>query len=98
MIEVVLIQSAEYDWFELFKEHGDRFEKPFARTLELLSIHPELGPPAREDNRFRRVIVRGSTWGVFYRFEGNRVVISGIFDLRQNPSEIRRRLTGNFPK
>jgi hypothetical protein len=42
---------------------------------------------------YRRLLVHGFPYGIFYTIEGHRIIISGVMDLRQDPSKIRQRLS-----
>jgi hypothetical protein len=38
--------------------------------------------------------MRGFPYGIFYSVEGGRIIVAAVFDLRQNPEIIRKRLSG----
>jgi plasmid stabilization system protein ParE len=40
----------------------------------------------------RRAIVRGFPYGIFYRVEGNRIIVFCVIDLRQDPAAWKGRL------
>ena len=90
MIEVVLTQIAEGDWFEFYSKFGDRFEVPFRRALKLLSGNPEIAPRSRIDNQFRQMRIQKTNCSIFYRHIGDRVIISRIIDMRQSSEFIRK--------
>jgi hypothetical protein len=50
-----------------------------------------LSAPAFHE-RYRRTLVPGFPYGIFYSVEGRRIIVAGVMDLRQNPETIRRRL------
>ena len=43
---------------------------------------------------YRRYLIAGFPYGIFYTLEGNRVIITAVMDLRQSPEMIRKRLGG----
>ena len=59
-------------------------------ALGRLRTFPELAPPFHE--AYRRLLVHGFPYGVFYTIEGRRIIVAAIMDLRQDPEVIRRRL------
>ena len=91
MHEVVFTLASEIEWFELTRLHGDRFEKPFGRTIHLLRQNPHMGIAIRIPP-LRRVLVSKTEWGIFYAVIGQRIVISSILDLRDDPRLIEKRL------
>lgn len=42
--------------------------------------------------RFRRLLVRGFSCGLFYTVTGDRIFVTAVLDLRQDPERIRERL------
>jgi hypothetical protein len=75
---------------EVLPRLGDRFEAEVrARLLQIAQL-PESAPIYAGE--FRRLLVRKFEHGIFYRFHGNRIVVTAVLDLRQDPSTIRRRL------
>lgn len=67
---------------------GDEFYCDFRDACDLLTRFPELAP--RHRHRFRRYLLRHWSIGLFYAIHGNRLVISGVMDLRQDPTQIDR--------
>ena len=55
-----------------------------------LRTFPEIAPAFHES--YRRLLVHGFPYGIFYMIEGRRIIVSGVMDLRQDPDIIRRRL------
>lgn len=55
-----------------------------------LRSFPEIAPAFR--GAYRRMLVHGFPYGIFYALEGERLIIAGVMDLRQDPSTIRARL------
>lgn len=51
---------------------------------------PSIGPVYT--GRFRRLVLSGTPFGLFYCLEPRRLVISALLDLRQSPEAIRSRL------
>lgn len=96
MHELVFTLSTEIEWFRLVKEHEDRFEHAFDRTVSLLRENPQMGKAIRIQP-LRRVLVPRTEWGIFYGVFGDRIVISAIVDLRQHPRTIERKLRELLP-
>ena len=96
MMEIVLIQSAEIDWFRLFSQFGEGFDDLFNRATDKLKANPKQGPPYRVEP-IRRLVIRESPWGIFYVPEPKRIVILAIEDLRQDPEMLKRKLEGILP-
>jgi toxin ParE1/3/4 len=95
--ELVLLYSADSDiqaGYEDCERHQEGRGELFLRHLDLvltrLRKFPLSAPPFHE--RYRRALVPGFPYGVFYAMEGGRIIVAGVMDLRQNPGAIRRRL------
>ncbi|MCB1233292.1 MAG: hypothetical protein KDN19_23815, partial [Verrucomicrobiae bacterium] len=71
MFEIVFTLAAEVEWFDLVRQYGERFEKPFERTLTLLRSNPQMGIEIRVPP-LRRVLVSRSQWGIYYGVVGQR--------------------------
>ncbi len=95
-MEILLIQSAEIDWFQLFAQYGEAFDSRFNQSTERLKSNPELGPPYR-GNRVRRLVIQKTPWGIFYVPEPTRIIILAVEDLRQNPDLIKAKLKRILP-
>ena len=95
-MEIIFILSAEIDWFDLYRTYGNSFETPFSRSLEILKSHPEIGPPSKI-SPIRRLVIRQTPWGIFYKVERHRIVIIAIEDLRQDPASIEKKLKNLKP-
>ncbi len=87
MSEIVVLQSAEKDWFELYRRLGEPFDRAFSSTVQLIAMNPQIGPTWRIAP-FRRRLITGYPVGIFYSLVGKRVVISAVIDLRQDASSI----------
>ncbi len=97
MSELVLLLRADADIqtaFERYEEwqegRGVVFLRHLDAAFELLRGHPETAPVFK--NGHRRLLVAGFPFGIFYSLEGNRIVVAGVSDLRQDPEAILRRL------
>jgi toxin ParE1/3/4 len=95
--EIVFLYSAEADiqaGFEACEQHQEGRGEIFLRHLDVvftrLRAFPSSGPFFHE--RYRRALVPGFPYGIFYSIEGTRLIVLGVLDLRQNPETIRRRL------
>ncbi|MEM9280473.1 MAG: type II toxin-antitoxin system RelE/ParE family toxin [Verrucomicrobiota bacterium] len=95
-MEIVLIQSAETDWFRLLSRFGDGFDRFFNEAVDQLKKNPKQGPSYRIEP-IRRMVIQKSPWGIFYVPEPTRIVILAIEDLRQDPASLKRKLEGLQP-
>ena len=89
-MEVVLLQSAQADLMELYSRHGEATYFAVDHALEAIRTMPELAPIFHAP--FRRKVVPDTPFGIFYVIEGDRLMISFIMDLRQNPRVLEKRL------
>ena len=96
-MEVVILAGAETELFEAWARYeellpglGDRFDAVVRGALRTAAQFPEVAP--RYAGEFRRLLVRRFTHGIFYRIHGERLVVTAVLDLRQDPSSILRRL------
>lgn len=84
------IQSA-YEFYERYQSgRGELFMRHLDVIFGRLREFPEMAPLFHES--YRRLLVHGYPYGIFYAIEGRRVIIAGIMDLRQEPEIIRQRL------
>jgi plasmid stabilization system protein ParE len=88
--EVVLPQGAQADYLEGFAALGQTFDRHVEAGLEQLATFPESAPRFR--NTYRRLVLVKLRYGVFYRIIGNRVIVSAIMHLAQDPKNILERL------
>jgi plasmid stabilization system protein ParE len=95
--EVILLLAAEiqaqaiYAWLEEMRpaSAGD-FEVQFRSAIEQLRRYPESG--SMSPFGYRRVMISGFPYGMYYKRNGRRVTISAVADVRQDPAAIRRLL------
>jgi plasmid stabilization system protein ParE len=95
--EVILLARAEA---QFQSEYGRIAETDFAKAehfeavinegLRQLAEYPYSAPPFAD--RFRRLFVGDYSIGIYYVIEGQRIVVHGLLDLRQDPAWIRREL------
>jgi len=97
MPAVVLLAGAEADSLEIFMRlearNPDAADGFFRRRDECpgqFGLHPEYATAF--EGKFRRLIMRGFPFGIFFTVEAERLFVQAILDLRQNPEHIRRRL------
>lgn len=69
---------------------GDDFAYIVDSALELVRNFPEMAPWFEPP--FRRLLVYYRRLGLFYTFEGGRVFVHGIEDLRRDPEQVRKKL------
>jgi len=72
------------------KDSGIQFIQELELAYEYLRRHPRIG--RLYANNRRRFLVPDYPFSIFYAVEGNRIVISAVLDLRQDPEKIRKRL------
>ena len=53
-----------------------------------LRAFPAIAPVCHEP--YRRLLVHGFPFGIFYTVEGRRIIVSAVMDLRQDPEVIRQ--------
>lgn len=97
MSELVMLLGADSDLVELYNRFEDwrpglgaAFDRDLQKACELVAAHPELGPRWR--GSFRRLLMLHWNLGIFYDLSGQRVLVHGIMDVRQDPEYIARRL------
>ena len=98
MIEVIRLAGAEadiqaaYERLEDVREGAeDRwFLRELDRCASLVARYPSIG--RRHRGPFRKLLVSGYPYGVFYAVQPSRVVIVAVLDLRQDPEAIDKRL------
>ena len=97
MSELVFLLSADadiqsaYEFYEAYQEgRGEVFMRYLDMALTHLRTFPEMAPVFHR--AYRRLLVHGFPFGIFYTIEGGRIIVTGVLDLRQAPDEIRRRL------
>lgn len=93
-MEIVILQAAQAEiqiaYEGLAEQRGEVFIQRIDRALSLLKLNPAMAPVY--GGRFRRLLVRGFPYGLFYTVSGARVFIARMMDLRQDPVRIRREL------
>jgi hypothetical protein len=96
-MELIVLLGAELDIqaaFNRFEQYRNGFGLKFLQELELayeyLTRHPDIG--RLYANNRRRFLMSNFPFGIFYSVEGNRIVVSAVLDLRQDPDRIRERL------
>ena len=99
MSELVFLFSADadiqtaYEFYEAYQEgRGEVFMRHLDVAFGQLNTFPEIAPVFHEP--YRRLLVHGFPYGIFYAIEGRRIIVSSVMDLRQDPDIIRRRLRG----
>jgi plasmid stabilization system protein ParE len=97
MRELILLLAADRDIqcaYDLCEDRQEGRGVVFMRHLDSafgqLLKFPESAPIMR--GRYRRLLVPGFPYGIFYTVEPRGVIIVGVMDIRQNPESIIRRL------
>lgn len=98
MPAVTFLAGADRDVFEIFAriearnpDAADTFLQRVADSVRQLSAHSESGAVFAAP--FRRLVMRGHPFGIFYSIESERLFVQAVLDLRQSPENIRRRLS-----
>ena len=98
MTELVPLLAAEidiqraYDYYEDCREGlGAVFIHRLDEAFGQLRVFPESGPVVHGD--YRRLLVSGFPYGIFYTVEARGVIIAGVMDTRRDPEAIIRRLS-----
>ncbi|MFT5464988.1 MAG: plasmid stabilization system protein ParE [Verrucomicrobiales bacterium] len=96
-MEVILLLQAELDIQKIYNrledfqpELGDRFLTRLDRAYAQLQQFPESARIYR--SRYRRKLVRGFNYGIFYVVESHRIVVGTVQNLQQDPKRIAREL------
>jgi toxin ParE1/3/4 len=97
--EIVFLFSADadiqtaYEFYEACQSgRGEIFMRHLDATFTRLRTFPEIAPLFHQ--AYRRLLVHGFPYGIFYTIEGRRIIIAGVMDLRQDSNAIRQRLRG----
>jgi len=78
-----------YEYYESWRSDGRVwFRERLRETVTWIEWNPEMFP--RKHRIFRRAVVRGSYFGLFYAIESEVTTVVAIRDMRDDPSEIRR--------
>jgi plasmid stabilization system protein ParE len=84
------IQSA-YNLYEDFQAgRGELFLRQLDLALGLMRRNPQIGKAYAK--AYRRMLIRGFPYGIFYQQQPTRIIVAAIMDLRQDPRVIRRKL------
>lgn len=102
MSDLVFLFSADSDiqaGYAFCEDYQSGRGEIFMRYLDVafgrLRTFPEIAPIFYK--AYRRLLVPGFPYGIFYTIEGGRIIVTGVMDLRQDPEIIRRRLSGRNP-
>lgn len=84
---------AGYTWYEE-KTHGlgEEFIRVFYARAGEIPRHPLLYPVIY--NGFRRRILKRFPYAIYFRIEGNEIIVFGVFHCARNPGVIRAKLLG----
>lgn len=92
-LEIIWLLKAEvsfqeiYNWICTYSEvRAEKFYHSTNDTLDQAAIFPELGHSCGK--KIRRILTLNGRYGIFYRIEGQRLVVLGIEDLRQDPEKL----------
>jgi len=83
--------QAAYEFYEAYQAgRGEVFMRHLDVAFGRLRTFPEIAPLFCE--AYRRLLVHGFPYGIFYTIAGRRIIVSGVMD--QDPNIIRQRLRG----
>ena len=95
MVPVVILAGAESDIQRIYNRlsqcydgAGDEFMDCLAGVFRQLEAFPESAP--LRILGFRRALVPGHVYGVYYQVELRGIMVHAIADLRQDPSWLER--------
>jgi len=94
--EVLILQGAEEDLLSAYihfekRNKEDEFYQDLDEKLTFLKQYPEAGRIYFGD--FRRVLLKPRfSYGIYYRIDRSRLVVSAIIPLRIDPNRILERL------
>jgi plasmid stabilization system protein ParE len=74
---------------------GERFLAVFYSTLAQIQQQGEICRPVYED--FRRILLNPFPYAVYYRYHGNRVVVSLVIHAARDPRLLRKLLRQRRP-
>lgn len=69
---------------------GEEFLRVFYACAEELARDPQIYP--RIHREFRRRLLRRFPYAIYFRIEGDRVVVFGLFHCARDPRRLRREL------
>lgn len=97
MLDLILLAAAEATLQEIYEKmeeresgRGDDFLEELDEALTQLRTFPRSG--AAFHRNYRRLLIPGRRYGLIYSIEGNRVMVTRLVDLRQDPELVRRSL------
>jgi len=93
-LDVLWLAGAEAEMIRLYAAGGDKLYARVHDAIAQLRAMPESAPVYL--GRFRRLVLTGSPYGLFYCIEGRRLVVAALLDLRISTERIRVRLTEEF--
>ncbi len=92
---VVILSGAETDVQRIYNRltnyrdgAGEEFLDRLGGIFRLLEAFPELGLPRQLG--FRRILVPGHVYGVYYQIEARGVMVHAVADLRQDPAALEK--------
>jgi plasmid stabilization system protein ParE len=95
--EAILLTGAEIEFHQIYSKlaessftRADRFDRTIHEALRQLAIFSRSAP--EDVGSYRRLVLRGFPYALYYTIEGPRVFVQALVDTRQHPESIRRRL------
>jgi toxin ParE1/3/4 len=99
MIGLIFLLQADLDIQAAFSRYedyqsgrGEVFVRQLDAAFTLLREHPEIAPIYA--GPFRRMLVHDFPYGIFYQAQPNRIIVTAVLNLNQDPEAIRKKLLG----
>ncbi len=97
MNELILLLKAEVDVQSAYARYedyqsgrGEVFVSRLDAAFTLIRLYPEIAGQVAKG--YRRMLIRDFPYGIFYKLQGQRIIVTAVLDLRQDPEVLRKRL------
>jgi plasmid stabilization system protein ParE len=98
IVEVIWTSGASadlqrtFDWLETAEPPwGETFLEATSAAIELLKSFPGRGSKVRGSAQLRGVLLgKRREYGLYYAVTGNRLILTALIDLRQDPAAIEK--------
>ena len=95
-MKIEILAEAEQDLLDgmrFYERQREGVGSYFRECLlaDIKSLHRFAGVHAREHG-YHRMVAKRFPFAVFYRVEGDRILVHAVLDCRRNPAWIRKRL------
>lgn len=84
--------AVAYEWYENRDPGlGEEFESEFFAGASRISRNPLLYPEIKPG--FRRILLHRFPYALYFKIEGDLIIVFGLFHCARDPRQVRRRLT-----